>query len=157
MDKTQAILASLGQLDPANDEHWTAGGLPATKALEQLTGISPIARADVEAAAPGYTRDIGRAAASNTGQATAAPEPAPVPADPASLAEQLKAVDPAVLSAALKLLPAAPAEETPIPAVPADLLDCNAQTLAVHAEQAAEEERIRKVVDDAIKTSRSGE
>lgn len=54
------IKLALGQLDPANDDHWIASGLPAMKAIEDLTGEPGIKRADVEAAMPGFTRDVAR-------------------------------------------------------------------------------------------------
>ncbi len=44
-------------LDPKDDAHWTKDGKPAITAVEKLYGSTGIVRADIEAAAPGYTRD----------------------------------------------------------------------------------------------------
>jgi len=52
MDLRQA----LDQLDPANDEHWTADGLPRMDALVAILGDATITRAAVTAAAPGLNR-----------------------------------------------------------------------------------------------------
>jgi hypothetical protein len=49
-------------LDPADDTHWTKDGKPAMTAVEKLYGSAGITRADVEAVAPGYTRDKAKAA-----------------------------------------------------------------------------------------------
>lgn len=46
-------------LDPEDDGHWTFAGLPSMKAVEALYGSAAITRADVEEAAPGYTRPGG--------------------------------------------------------------------------------------------------
>jgi hypothetical protein len=69
---------ALKLLDPQNDEHWTAGGLPRVEALEQLTGTQ-LSRADVEAAAPDLKRSNAEAA-----PAPAQPQP---PADNDHVAE----------------------------------------------------------------------
>jgi hypothetical protein len=50
-------------LDPADDNHWTRDGKPAMSAVEKLYGSAGITRADVEAAAPGWTREKAKAAA----------------------------------------------------------------------------------------------
>lgn len=44
-------------LDPADDNQWTKDGKPAMTAVEKVYGSAGITRADVEAAAPGHTRD----------------------------------------------------------------------------------------------------
>jgi hypothetical protein len=49
-------------LDPADDNHWTRDGKPAMSAVEKLYGSAGITRADVEAAAPGWTREKAKAA-----------------------------------------------------------------------------------------------
>lgn len=49
-------------LDPADDTHWTKDGKPAMTAVEKLYGSAGITRADVEAVAPGHTRDKAKAA-----------------------------------------------------------------------------------------------
>lgn len=50
-------------LDPADDSHWTKDGKPAMTAVEKLYGSSGLTRADVDAAAPGFTREKAKAAA----------------------------------------------------------------------------------------------
>ncbi len=50
-------------LDPADDNHWTRDGKPAMSAVEKLYGSAGITRADVEAVAPGWTREKAKAAA----------------------------------------------------------------------------------------------
>lgn len=50
-------------LDPADDNHWTKDGKPAMTAVEKLYGSAAITRADVEAVAPGWTREKAKAAA----------------------------------------------------------------------------------------------
>lgn len=52
-NKTAAIVKALGQLDPANADHWTNDGLPRLDALK----ISGLKREDVTAAAPHFTKD----------------------------------------------------------------------------------------------------
>ena len=49
-------------LDPADETHWTKDGKPAMTAVEKLYGSAGITRADVEAVAPGHTRDKAKAA-----------------------------------------------------------------------------------------------
>lgn len=49
---------AIKKLDPKDDSHWTAAGLPAMSAIEGFYGAADITRADVEAAAPGYTRAV---------------------------------------------------------------------------------------------------
>lgn len=50
-------------LDPVDNAHWTKDGKPAMTAVEKLYGSSGLTRADVDAAAPGYTRDKAKAGA----------------------------------------------------------------------------------------------
>lgn len=57
---TTKIQEALKQLDPANDDHWTADGLPRMDAVEKLVGSSDITREDVTNAAPDFTRDTAR-------------------------------------------------------------------------------------------------
>lgn len=59
---SEKLMAALKHLDPENDEHWTQMGLPALATLGEFTGMAGIKRADVEAAAPGFTREIALAA-----------------------------------------------------------------------------------------------
>ncbi len=49
----ETIIAALKGLDPRNNDHWTAEGLPSLKAI----GIEGVKRADVSSAAPHFTRD----------------------------------------------------------------------------------------------------
>ena len=58
---TKLQKAVLG-LDPADDTNWTKDGKPAMTAVEKLYGSAGITRADVEAVAPGHTRDKAKAA-----------------------------------------------------------------------------------------------
>jgi hypothetical protein len=53
----ELIQAGAATLDPANDEHWTAEGLPRIEALEAATGLKGLYRADVTDALPGLTRE----------------------------------------------------------------------------------------------------
>ncbi|MCK5612907.1 hypothetical protein KAR91_64130 [Candidatus Pacearchaeota archaeon] len=68
------ILEALSQLDPQNDDHWTANGSPRMDAIEELIGDSSVTRADVTNAAPEFSREVALAAAA------AAPEGEPDPA-----------------------------------------------------------------------------
>lgn len=54
------IIDAIKGLDPEVDEFWTAGGLPAVKAIEQSSGIIGVTRKEIEAAMPEYTRDKAR-------------------------------------------------------------------------------------------------
>lgn len=57
MAKTnEDIFQAVQGLDPGNDEHWTADGLPRLDAVENLLGASTSRKA-VTNAAPEYTRD----------------------------------------------------------------------------------------------------
>lgn len=52
------LLKAIKKLDPKDDSHWTSAGLPAMVAVEGFYGSADITRADVEAAAPGYTLSL---------------------------------------------------------------------------------------------------
>lgn len=54
------IAAALKRLDPANDDHWTADGKPAMRAVEAILGRSDVTRSDVTAALPGFDREVAR-------------------------------------------------------------------------------------------------
>lgn len=56
----QRLLDAVMKLDPENDEHWTKIGKPAMSAVEGFYGSADITRADIEAAAPGYTRETAK-------------------------------------------------------------------------------------------------
>ena len=49
-------------LDPDNDEHWTADGRPRMDAVEAAFGSADVNRVDVQQAAPGFDREVARAA-----------------------------------------------------------------------------------------------
>lgn len=55
-DGSRAIVEALSKLDTADDSHWNADGKPKMAALEALLGRTDVTRAQVEAAAPGFTR-----------------------------------------------------------------------------------------------------
>ena len=55
----EEILEAVRSLDPNNDEHWTADGLPRLDAVENLLG-SDVNRKAVTNAAPDYSRSVAR-------------------------------------------------------------------------------------------------
>ncbi len=59
-DGQSPIAKALSELDPADDEHWTADGKPKMSALEAILGRADVTRAQVDAAAPGFNRDAAR-------------------------------------------------------------------------------------------------
>lgn len=72
------IQQALTQLDPTNDDHWTADGLPRMDVVEGIVGDTKIKRKDVTDAAPKFTRESAQAAlepAASAEEATAADEP----------------------------------------------------------------------------------
>lgn len=96
----QKIVEALGQLDPSNDEHWTADGLPRMDVVEGIVGDKGITRQQVTQAKPGFSRAAALAAAAlaaaqqpaqaqgtqgNTEQGTQA---APAAAQPPATTEQ---------------------------------------------------------------------
>jgi hypothetical protein len=50
------LRAAILNLDPSDDENWTADGKPKIAAIEALTGRTDLTRAAIEAAAPGHRR-----------------------------------------------------------------------------------------------------
>jgi hypothetical protein len=61
-DQARSKLAKVvADLDPDNDEHWTAAGLPKLQVIEEGLSSGAVSRKDVEAVAPGYDRDSARA------------------------------------------------------------------------------------------------
>lgn len=64
----ESVKAALDQLDAANDEHWTAGGLPAMGAIEALIGTKEITRAEVTAMFPDFKRPTPDAGGSGNDQ-----------------------------------------------------------------------------------------
>jgi hypothetical protein len=53
----RSIAEALKQLDPHNDSHWNADGKPRMSAVEAFLGRTDVTRAQVEAVAPGLTRE----------------------------------------------------------------------------------------------------
>jgi hypothetical protein len=53
---TQKIVAALGKLDPANDDHWTPDGLPKVGVVQKLASDQTIKLRDIQEAAPGFER-----------------------------------------------------------------------------------------------------
>jgi hypothetical protein len=101
---SEKILAALRQLDPANDNHWTAEGQPRIDTVKFMTGDSTLTREAITTALPGFVR--ARAAEMLPPEAAApapsapaappaptpapspAPEPAQAPQEPAKAPEQ---------------------------------------------------------------------
>ena len=50
------ILEALGKLDPANENHWTADGLPRIETVRMLAGDQTISREQITAEAPDFSR-----------------------------------------------------------------------------------------------------
>lgn len=64
--KTAKIRASLEQLDPADDKHWTDDGLPRENVVRQFAGDQTISRKDIQDAHPGFQRHAVKPAATDT-------------------------------------------------------------------------------------------
>lgn len=69
------IKEALAQLDPENNDHWTADGAPRVDVVADLVGNKELKRADITNAAPDFHR-------STAGQPAAAKEDGPTDADP---------------------------------------------------------------------------
>lgn len=92
MERFDQIKAGLYQLDPADDAHWTAPGLPRLDLVRQLSGVDDASRAEINAAMPGYDREKARDAAKSAEPSTQPLEPVAEPlADPAAELERQKA------------------------------------------------------------------
>lgn len=52
------LVGALNTLDPKNDDHWTQKGLPSIQAVEQALGGGQVTRKEIEAAIPGFSREI---------------------------------------------------------------------------------------------------
>lgn len=77
-----SIADALAQLDPKNDNHWTASGEPRIDTVKALTGDQTVTRAMVEAANPGFNREKAggeNRPGSGTPAAPAAPQAPPAP------------------------------------------------------------------------------
>ncbi len=70
---TLQIKDALARLDAANDEHWTADGMPRMDVMEELVGTS-ITRKDVTDALPDFSRAGIQAAQGGQEQASPAPK-----------------------------------------------------------------------------------
>lgn len=53
-----ALVEILQNLDHADDSHWTDDGLPIVKIVQELTGDKTITRAQLNDAAPGFSRKV---------------------------------------------------------------------------------------------------
>ena len=53
-----SILDALDKLDPANDNHWTADGLPKVETVRLFAGSQSIGREEITAANPSFNRAI---------------------------------------------------------------------------------------------------
>jgi hypothetical protein len=87
---TQKILDALKALDVANDNHWTADGLPRLDTVKMLAADPTLSREVVDTAAPGFTRTAAKDyvlpapdSAGNGAVAATVGEGAPAPATPA--------------------------------------------------------------------------
>ncbi|SDH08255.1 hypothetical protein [Pelagibacterium luteolum] len=65
-----AIKAALLKLDHGNDDHWTTGGKPAMKVVEEFAGQN-VTRAQVEEVAPDFERVTDEAQSGNRAALTA--------------------------------------------------------------------------------------
>lgn len=59
--KIETVADALQALDPANEEHWTARGVPSIEAMTKMLG-RVVTRAEIEAVAPEYPRSVAKAA-----------------------------------------------------------------------------------------------
>ncbi len=57
------ILDALGKLDPSNDNHWTADGLPKVETVRLYAGSQSIGREEITAANPTFNRAVAAQAA----------------------------------------------------------------------------------------------
>jgi hypothetical protein len=80
------ILDAVNQLDPTNDNHWTADGLPRLETVRMFASDSSLTREQVEQAAPGVKRPKAEAPAAPSAppapDATAPAPPAPAGTQP---------------------------------------------------------------------------
>lgn len=54
---------AVDSLDPSNDDHWTNAGLPKIAVVDEAYGEGSVTRREIEAVAPGYTRETAKAKA----------------------------------------------------------------------------------------------
>lgn len=77
-----SLAEAIQQLDPKNDNHWTADGQPRIDTLKTMTGDQSVSRDSVEKAVPNYNRETA-GGENRVGNGTPAPTPAPsAPSDP---------------------------------------------------------------------------
>lgn len=102
----ELIFAALQKLDVANDNHWTADGLPRLDTVKMLAADPSLGREAVEAAAPGFTRATalgyalpapGSAVAGAAATLTAPPPPPPA-ADPLTAPVKVEGAEDATFS-----------------------------------------------------------
>lgn len=113
----EKIAAALAKLDVANDNHWTAEGLPRVETVRMLASDPSIQRETISTEFPDFTRATASGAAQQSSQPPAPPEapaapqpPAPpaAPTQPDAAAPAAAAPDTAVLQPQ-EQAPAAPA------------------------------------------------
>ena len=96
------LIEAIHQLDPANDDHWTAQGLPAMEALKGFLGDDSITRPQVTEAAPDLNRTTVKV--SVTPPISVDP-PAPAGGDADAGADPIKAAENKVEALQVKQLP----------------------------------------------------
>ena len=80
---SKKLTAALTKLDPENDEHWTAEGLPLVSVVQEFASDDSVTRQTITAIAPSYTREAWRKQRAELADDQAkAPEPDPVVAAP---------------------------------------------------------------------------
>ena len=84
---------ALLQLDTESDNHWTADGLPRLDTVKFISGVSNVTRADLTAAAPGFSRAV---PAFEMAQPGNTPEPAIAPPVPPAEPPAVEPVPPAI-------------------------------------------------------------
>lgn len=75
---SMTLLEALAKLDPTNEDHWTADGLPRIDPLSEMVGIA-VQRQSVTAVAPEFTRSNPTLP---TGDATVVVNPEPATSNP---------------------------------------------------------------------------
>lgn len=56
VDVNEKLIRAIGNLDPANNDHWTKDGRPAVTAVSTFYGAGDVTRKDIEDAAPNVRR-----------------------------------------------------------------------------------------------------
>lgn len=134
----EQVREALGNLDPANEEHWTQDGLPRLDAVEALLGGNA-SRKLITDAAPDFTREVAQAMRDEAGGVQPSPGAAEqADAASAALGEHLTGHDP----------DADPAEdEGPVDPEDDDALDPLAPG---HAERQAEMDEEVRLAEEAL-------